>query len=112
MAKLIYGTISSLDGYVADSEGNFDWSAPDDEVHSFVNNLERQVGTYLCGRRMYEVMATGRPRRPAVVSRQPSGSTRRFGRQPTRSSTQGVWRRFRRPVQGSNENSTRRRFRT
>jgi dihydrofolate reductase len=56
MAKLIYGTISSLDGYVADSEGNFDWSAPDDEVHSFVNNLERQIGTYLYGRRMYEVM--------------------------------------------------------
>jgi len=56
MAKLIYGTISSLDGYVADSEGNFDWSAPDDEVHSFVNNLEREIGIYLYGRRMYEVM--------------------------------------------------------
>jgi dihydrofolate reductase len=56
MAKLIYSAITSLDGYVADSEGNFDWSAPDDEVHSFVNNLERQIGTYLYGRRMYEVM--------------------------------------------------------
>jgi dihydrofolate reductase len=56
MAKLIYAAITSLDGYVADSEGSFDWSAPDEEVHSFVNNLERQIGTYLYGRRMYEVM--------------------------------------------------------
>src|ERR1700738_1051550 len=57
MAKLIYSAITSLDGYVADSAGNFDWAAPDDEVHAFVNDLERPVGTYLYGRRMYEVMA-------------------------------------------------------
>jgi dihydrofolate reductase len=56
MAKLIYSAIASLDGYVADEDGNFDWSAPDEEVHSFVNDLERRVGTYLLGRRMYEVM--------------------------------------------------------
>jgi dihydrofolate reductase len=56
MAKLIYAAITSLDGYVADSEGDFDWNAPDDAVHSFVNNLERQIDTYLYGRRMYEVM--------------------------------------------------------
>jgi dihydrofolate reductase len=56
MAKLIYSAITSLDGYVADEEGNFDWAAPDEEVHSFVNDLERPVGTYLYGRRMYEVM--------------------------------------------------------
>jgi dihydrofolate reductase len=56
MAKLIYSAISSLDGYVADTEGNFDWSAPDEEVHAFVNDLERPIGTYLYGRRMYEVM--------------------------------------------------------
>ena len=56
MSKLIFAAITSLDGYVADSEGNFDWSAPDDEVHRFVNDLERPVGTYLYGRRMYEVM--------------------------------------------------------
>ena len=56
MAKLIYTAISSLDGYVADAEGNFDWSAPDQEVHRFVNDLERAVGTHLYGRRMYEVM--------------------------------------------------------
>ncbi len=56
MAKLIYSTITSLDGYVADVNGNFDWAAPDEEVHTFVNDLERSVGTYLYGRRMYEVM--------------------------------------------------------
>ena len=56
MAKLIYSAITSLDGYVADENGNFDWAEPDEEVHVFVNNLERRVGTYLYGRRMYEVM--------------------------------------------------------
>ena len=56
IAKLIYSAITSLDGYVADVDGNFDWAAPDEEVHSFVNDLERPVGTYLYGRRMYEVM--------------------------------------------------------
>ncbi len=56
MAKLIYAAITSLDGYVADREGNFDWAAPDEEVHAFVNDLERPIGTYLYGRRMYEVM--------------------------------------------------------
>jgi dihydrofolate reductase len=56
MAKLIYAAISSLDGYVADTEGNFDWSAPDEEVHRFVNEVERPIGTYLYGRRMYEVL--------------------------------------------------------
>jgi dihydrofolate reductase len=57
VAKLIYSAITSLDGYVADENGNFDWAAPDEEVHRFVNDLERGVGTYLYGRRMYEVMA-------------------------------------------------------
>jgi dihydrofolate reductase len=56
MAKLIYTTIASLDGYVADEEGTFDWAEPDEEVHAFVNELERSVGTYLYGRRLYEVM--------------------------------------------------------
>ena len=56
MAKLIYSAITSLDGYVADEDGNFDWAVPDEEVHTFVNDLQRPVGTYLCGRRMYEVM--------------------------------------------------------
>ena len=56
MAKLIYATITSLDGYVADADGNFDWAEPDEEVFTFVNDLERQIGTYLYVRRMYEVM--------------------------------------------------------
>jgi dihydrofolate reductase len=56
MAKLIYSAITSLDGYVADEEGNFGWAAPDEELHTFVNDIERPVGTYLYGRRMYEVM--------------------------------------------------------
>jgi dihydrofolate reductase len=56
MAKLIYATVASLDGYVADKEGNFDWAEPDEEVHRFVNDLERPIGTYLYGRRMYETM--------------------------------------------------------
>ena len=56
MASLIYTGIMSLDGYIADEHGDFQWSAPDEEVHAFVNDLERSVGTYLLGRRMYEVM--------------------------------------------------------
>src|ERR1700744_6540961 len=56
MAKLIYSAIASLDGYVEDAQGKFDWSAPDEEVHAFVNDLERPIGTYLYGRRMYETM--------------------------------------------------------
>jgi dihydrofolate reductase len=56
MAKLIYSAITSLDGYVSDVEGGFSWAKPDEEVHSFVNDLERPISTYLYGRRMYEVM--------------------------------------------------------
>ena len=53
---LIYAMIASLDGYVEDESGRFDWAAPDEEVHAFVNELERPIGTYLYGRRMYETM--------------------------------------------------------
>ena len=56
MAKLIYSAITSLDGYVEDAKGEFGWAAPDEQVHAFVNDLERPVGTYLYGRRMYETM--------------------------------------------------------
>ena len=56
MAKLIYLTLASLDGYVADKDGMFGWAEPDEEVHAFVNDLARPVGTYLYGRGMYEVM--------------------------------------------------------
>jgi len=56
MPSLIYGAITSLDGYVADRDGNFDWGAPDEEVHRFINGIEQNIGTYLYGRRLYEVM--------------------------------------------------------
>ena len=56
MAKLIYSALASLDGYVADEAGKFDWAAPDHEIHAAVNDSEREIGTYLYGRRMYEVM--------------------------------------------------------
>ena len=57
MASLIYSAISSLDGYIEDNDGRFEWAEPDAEVHAFVNDLARSVGTYLLGRRMYEVLA-------------------------------------------------------
>jgi dihydrofolate reductase len=57
MAKLIYLALTSLDGFVEDGDGKFDWAAPDEEVHAFVNDLARPIGTYLYGRRMYETMA-------------------------------------------------------
>jgi dihydrofolate reductase len=56
VASLIYAAIMSLDGYIEDGDGNFDWAEPDEEVHAFVNDLERPIGTYLYGRRMYETM--------------------------------------------------------
>jgi dihydrofolate reductase len=56
MGKLIYSAIASLDGYIEDETGNFRWAAPDEEVHAFVNDLERPIGTYLYGRRMYDTM--------------------------------------------------------
>jgi dihydrofolate reductase len=57
VAKLVYAALASLDGFVEDEHGRFDWAAPDEEVHAFVNDLERPIGTYLYGRRMYETMA-------------------------------------------------------
>jgi dihydrofolate reductase len=56
MADLIYSPIASLDGYIADEDGSFEWGAPGEEVHAFINELLRPVGTHLYGRRMYEVM--------------------------------------------------------
>jgi dihydrofolate reductase len=70
MAKLIYSAITSLDGYIEDAQGNFDWAAPDEEVHDFVNDLEQPVGTYLFGRRMYETMVVWE--RPPDLAAQPS----------------------------------------
>jgi dihydrofolate reductase len=72
MAQLIYSTIASLDGYIADEERRFDWSAPDEEVHAFVNELMRPVGTHLYGRRIYEVLVAWETMptetEPAVIS--------------------------------------------
>lgn len=69
MAKLIYYAISSLDGYIEDADGKFDWAEPDDEVHAFVNDLVRPVGTYLLGRRMYETLVFWE--RPPDLAAQP-----------------------------------------
>ena len=70
MANLVYSAIASLDGYVADEGGNFDWAAPDEEVHAFINDLQRPIGTHLYGRRMYETMA-GWETDPTLAERSP-----------------------------------------
>jgi dihydrofolate reductase len=77
MAKLIYSAIASLDGYVEDEQGRFDWSAPDEEVLAFVNELERPIGTYLYGRRMYETMVYWET---LDVADEPSAAARDFTR--------------------------------
>ena len=63
-ARLIYSAIASLDGYIEDASGSFEWAAPDEEVHAFVNDLERSVGVNLYGRRMYETMVFWETVRP------------------------------------------------
>jgi dihydrofolate reductase len=71
MAKLIYSAVASLDQYVEDEHGRFDWAAPDEELHAFVNALERPTGTYVYGRRMYETMVyweTAGEGQPEVIS--------------------------------------------
>ncbi len=70
MAKLIYSAIASLDGYIADEDGSFDWAMPDEEVHAFINDLIRPVGTYLYGRRKYEMMV-GWETDPALAEQSP-----------------------------------------
>lgn len=72
MAKLICTALTSLDGYIADEHGDFDWATPDSDVHAFINDLERPIGTYLYGRRLYDVMvfweaAARQPNQPPVV---------------------------------------------
>ena len=98
MAKLIYAAIASLDGYVEDEEGRFDWSAPDEEVHAFVNDLERPIGTYLYGRRMYETMVFWETVTPGAMSRQCFRTPLGSGRRQRRSCTPGRLRRY--PVRG------------
>jgi dihydrofolate reductase len=75
VAKLIYAAIASLDGYVEDAQGTFEWAAPDEEVHAYVNELERETGTYLYGRRMYETMVFWET---ASTSRDESAATRDY----------------------------------
>jgi dihydrofolate reductase len=70
MAKLLYVMNASLDGYIADEDGKFDWGAPDEEFFSVINDLERPVGTYLYGRRLYELMAVWETD-PAVAAQSP-----------------------------------------
>ena len=82
MGRLIYSGITSLDGYVADADGSFDWSVPDEEVHSIVNELERPIGTYLYGRRLSGVMLAGR--RGRLGSRPLCATTPRSGAPRTR----------------------------
>jgi dihydrofolate reductase len=77
VAKLIYSAMTSLDGYIEDERGNFDWAEPDQEVHAFVNELERPVGTYLYGRRMYETMV-GWETDPTLAEQSPH--MREFGK--------------------------------
>ncbi len=72
MAKLIYDACTSLDGYVADEAGNFEWAELDDEVFAFINNRERQIGTYLFGRKMYETMAVWE--RPESIAQLPAAA--------------------------------------
>jgi dihydrofolate reductase len=82
MAKLVYSAITSLDGYIADKDGKFDWAVPDEEVLAFINDLERSLGTYLYGRRMYELMVvweTAPSCRPVRAPRRPRLQGR-FGR--------------------------------
>ena len=90
MASLIYSAIASLDGYVEDEQGQFDWAAPDEEVHAFVNDLGRPVGTYLYGRRMYETMVYWETDDDEATL---PGTSRRSGARPKRSSTPGRCRR-------------------
>jgi hypothetical protein len=104
MAKLTYLAITSLDGYVADENGKFDWGEPDEEVHTFVNDLARPVGTYLYGRRMYEVLVAWETI-TLTTSRTSSATSPRSGAPPTRSCTRGRCRRCPAPGPGSSATS-------
>ena len=102
MAKLIYAAITSLDGYIEDPDGNFDWVEPDAEVHTFINDLERPVGTYLYGRRCTRRWPAGIPTPRWSPGRSPRGTSLRSGGRPTRSCTR---RRFRLPRPTGRESS-------
>ena len=106
MAKLIYATNMSLDGWTEDERGGFDWAPPDDDVFAFITDLMRSAGTYLYGRRMYETMSVWETD-PALAAQ--SDLTSDFatsGRRRTRSSTPRPWPRCRPPPPASNATST------
>ena len=107
MAKLIYSAITSLDGYVADEDGNFDWAAPDEEVHAFVNDLERPIGTYLYGRRMYEVMVYWETAPTLADSRPSCGTTREIWQAADKVVYSTTLERSPAPGRGSSATSTR-----
>lgn len=69
MVRLVYSGLTSLDGYVNDSYGNFDWATPNDEVHQLANDLDRKIGTHVNGRKLYETMVfweTVPPENPTI----------------------------------------------
>lgn len=108
MAKLIYIAITSLDGYVEDEGGRFDWAVPDEEVHTFVNDLLRPVGTYAYGRRMYETMVGWE----TIDTAAEAPFTRDFAeiwRAADKICTPRRWKRSPAPGRGSSETSTRKR---
>jgi dihydrofolate reductase len=92
MAKLIYVTPTSLDGYIADETGDFDWAAPDEEVHAFINDIVCPSGTYLYGRKMYQTMAVWRRQMSFPVGRRPSWTSPESGKRLTKSSIPNRWR--------------------
>jgi len=91
MAKLIYISNVTLDGYIEDEHGNFDWSAPDDEVFAFITDLVRSVGTHLYGRRLYGTMAVWETTPPWPPNRNSWATSQTSGRPRTRSSTPRPW---------------------
>ena len=107
MSRLTYAVLTSLDGYVNDASGGFEWAAPDPEVHAFANDLERWIGTHLYGRRLYEVMAFWETAREQHDCRMRSGSMPSSGRTPTRSSTLRPWSRRPRRAPGWSDSSSR-----
>ena len=92
MAKLIFSAITSLDGFIEDEDGNFGWGAPDEEVFGFVNDLERPVGTYLYGRRMYETMVYWETVQALADEPPCVRDFTKLCRQPTRSCTPSRWK--------------------
>ena len=109
MAKLIYYAISSLDGYIEDADGKFGWAEPDEEVHAFVNDVVRPVGTYLLGRRMYETLVFWE-HPPDLAAQPPVVQDFAEGRGQRRSSTRRRCRRHRARGRGSSESSTPKQF--